>query len=227
MTFCKNCGAKLNPQDEFCPKCGTKNETPQQPQQPQQPDGMGADAVTAVPGGKKPFLGMNTKGLLIAAGCIVVTAVLVIVLLCSFFGSSSKSVVKDYYKAIENCDAKDLMATVPKDYLKELMDDNDLSRKELTNDVQDYLDKYYDEYDDIKVTFEDKEKLDKNDFADYFDFEDASDLEVKKGVKYELKVRYRSDEKKDNESEDFIVFQYKGKWYSMDAMFLVAMATYF
>ncbi|MFR3811560.1 MAG: hypothetical protein ACLTXT_03495 [Ruminococcus callidus] len=47
--------------------------------------------------------------------------------------------VKDYYKAIENCDAKDLMATVPKDYLKELMDDNDLSRKELTNDVQDYL----------------------------------------------------------------------------------------
>ena len=60
---------------------------------------------------------MNTKGLLIAAGCIVVTAVLVIVLLCSFFGSSSKSVVKDYYKAIENCDAKDLMATVPKDYL--------------------------------------------------------------------------------------------------------------
>lgn len=220
MTFCKNCGAKLNPQDEFCPNCGTKNETPQQPQQP---DGMGADAVTAVPGGKKPFLGMNTKGLLIAAGCIVVTAVLVIVLLCSFFGSSSKSVVKDYYKAIENCDAKDLMATVPKDYLKELMDDNDLSRKELTNDVQDYLD----EYDDIKVTFEDKEKLDKNDFADYFDFEDASDLEVKKGVKYELKVRYRSDEKKDNESEDFIVFQYKGKWYSMDAMFLVAMATYF
>lgn len=208
MTFCKNCGTKLNPQDEFCPNCGTKNETPQQPQQP---DGMGADAVTAVPGGKKPFLGMNTKGLLIAAGCIVVTAVLVIVLLCSFFGSSSKSVVKDYYKAIENCDAKDLMATVPKDYLKELMDDNDLSRKELTNDVQDYLDKYYDEYDDIKVTFEDKEKLDKNDFADYFDFEDASDLEVKK----------------DNESEDFIVFQYKGKWYSMDAMFLVAMATYF
>lgn len=75
MTFCKNCGAKLNPQDEFCPNCGTKNETPQQPQQP---DGMGADAVTAVPGGKKPFLGMNTKGLLIAAGCIVVTAVLVI-----------------------------------------------------------------------------------------------------------------------------------------------------
>ena len=127
MTFCKNCGTKLNPQDEFCPNCGTKNETPQQPQQP---DGMGADAVTAVPGGKKPFLGMNTKGLLIAAGCIVVTAVLVIVLLCSFFGSSSKSVVKDYYKAIENCDAKDLMATVPKDYLKELMDDNDLSRKE-------------------------------------------------------------------------------------------------
>lgn len=50
MTFCKNCGTKLNPQDEFCPNCGTKNETPQQPQQP---DGMGADAVTAVPGGKK------------------------------------------------------------------------------------------------------------------------------------------------------------------------------
>lgn len=91
MTFCKNCGTKLNPQDEFCPNCGTKNETPQQPQQPQQPDGMGADAVTAVPGGKKPFLGMNTKGLLIAAGCIVVTAVLVIVLLCSFSAAAPRA----------------------------------------------------------------------------------------------------------------------------------------
>lgn len=224
MTFCKNCGGKLNPGDEFCPNCGTKNEASQQP------DGMGMTPGTeaaGIAGGKKPILGMNTKGLIIAAGCVLVMIVLVVVLLCSFFGGGSKSVVKDYYKAIEKGSAKALMETVPKDYLKDLMDDNDLSRKELTEDVQDYLDNYYDDYEDIKVTFKDKEKLDENDFADYFDFEDADELEVKKGVKYELKVRYGSGKKKENENEDFIVFQYKGKWYSMDAMFLVAMATYF
>ncbi|MFR3811561.1 MAG: zinc-ribbon domain-containing protein [Ruminococcus callidus] len=31
MTFCKNCGAKLNPQDEFCPNCGTKTKHPNSP----------------------------------------------------------------------------------------------------------------------------------------------------------------------------------------------------
>lgn len=118
--------------------------------------------------------------------------------------------------------------TVPKDYLKEVMDEKDLTKRELLKEVQAYLDKYYSGYDDIKVSITDQEKLDRDDFSDYFDFdlEEDADLEIKKAVQFDLKVRYQSDEGKQTEKEEFIVFRYENGWYSMDAVFLVAMSAY-
>lgn len=91
-----------------------------------------------------------------------------------------------------------------------------------------YLDKYYSGYDNIKVSITDQEKLDQDDFSDYFDFdlEEDADLEIKKAVQFDLKVRYQSDEGKQTEKEEFIVFRYENGWYSMDAVFLVAMSAY-
>ena len=131
-------------------------------------------------------------------------------------------------QAIEKCDAKKLLDTVPKDYLKEVMDEKDLTKRELLKEVQAYLDKYYSGYDDIKVSITDQEKLDRDDFSDYFDFdlEEDADLEIKKAVQFDLKVRYQSDEGKQTEKEEFIVFRYENGWYSMDAVFLVAMSAY-
>lgn len=65
-------------------------------------------------------------------------------------------------------------------------------------------------------------------FSDYFDFdlEEDADLEIKKAVQFDLKVRYQSDEGKQTEKEEFIVFRYENGWYSMDAVFLVAMSAY-
>lgn len=139
-----------------------------------------------------------------------------------------KQVVKEYYQAIEKCDARKLLDTVPKDYLKEVMDEKDLTKRELLKEVQAYLDKYYSGYDDIKVSITDQEKLDQDDFSDYFDFdlEEDADLEIKKAVQFDLKVRYQSDEGKQTEKEEFIVFRYENGWYSMDAVFLVAMSAY-
>lgn len=231
---CNNCGAKLNAGDVFCPNCGAKNEIPNPNMTagtiPDPAAGAGFQAVPAADTGKRPFLGLSGKNLIIAIGCIAVTVVLVIVLLCTLFGgNSAKEAVKDYYEAIEDCDADDLMDTVPKEYLKQLMEQNDLSKKELEKEIQKYLDNYYDGYDDIKVTFQGKEKIDKDDFAEYLDGDDLGDIKIKKATQYELKVRYRSDhgDKVETETEEFLVFKYKGSWYSMDAMILVAMAAYF
>ena len=59
-----------------------------------------------------------------------------------------------------------------------------------------------------------------------FDLEEDADLEIKKAVQFDLKVRYQSDEGKQTEKEEFIVFRYENGWYSMDAVFLVAMSAY-
>lgn len=230
---CSKCGAKLNNGDEFCPNCGTKNET-QNPNvtgtAPDPASGAGFQAVPTADTGKKTFLGMSFKNLIIAIGCIVATVVLIIVLLCTLFsGNSAKEAVKDYYDAIEDCDAEDLMDTVPKEYLKNVMKQNDLSKKELEKEIQRYLDNYYDGYDDIKVSFQGKEKKDEDDFEEYLNDDDFSDIKIKKAIQYQLKVRYKSDhgDKVETRTEDFMVFKYRGSWYSMDAMILVAMATYF
>lgn len=216
---CPYCGSPLQPNDAFCPNCGAKTETPA-------PAPQDASAVTVK---KKPFANMSVSHRIAAICCVVITIALIIAVLCGIFRSSEpKEVVKDYYDAIEDCDAEDLLELVPKTYLKELMEDKDLSRGELEDAVQDYMDRYYDDYDKIRVSFEGKETLDKDDFAAYFDTDEYDNLTVKKAVEYELKVRYTSDDgdQVETQEEEFLVFQYKGDWYSMDAMFLTSMALY-
>ncbi len=235
--FCQRCGGKLKPTDQFCPTCGAKNEQaqtaagygiPNPGAAPGfSPEQSGA-GFTAVPTGeKKSFLGMSTKGTIIAIVCAVVTIVLAVVLLGSLFGHGNpKSIVKSYYSAVEDCDAKEILELVPKQYVKYVLDEGDMSKKELTENIQEYLDNYYSDYDDIKVSVSKQEKLDKEDFAEYLDFEDDDKLEIKKAYQFDLKVRYTSDDEKSTEEEQFIVVEYKGHWYSVDAMFLIAMAVY-
>lgn len=213
--FCQNCGKKIEGGDLFCPFCGAK-------QQQVNPSENAGASFTA--GSQK----LTRKGLGVAVICVLIVIVLALVLIGSLCTGGPKQVVKEYYQAIEKCDAKKLLDTVPKDYLKEVMDEKDLTKRELLKEVQAYLDKYYSGYDDIKVSSTDQEKLDRDDFSDYFDFdlEEDADLEIKKAVQFDLKVRYQSDEGKQTEKEEFIVFRYENGWYSMDAVFLVAMSAY-
>lgn len=154
--FCQNCGKKIEGGDLFCPFCGAK-------QQQVNPSENGGASFTA--GSQK----LTRKGLGIAVICVLIVIVLVLVLIGSLCTGGPKQVVKEYYQAIEKCDAKKLLDTVPKDYLKEVMDEKDLTKRELLKEVQAYLDKYYSGYDDIKVSITDQEKLDRDDFSDYFD----------------------------------------------------------
>lgn len=215
VMFCQNCGKKIEGGDLFCPFCGAK-------QQQVNPSENAGASFTA--GSQK----LTRKGLGIAVICVLIVIVLALVLIGSLCTGGPKQVVKEYYQAIEKCDAKKLLDTVPKDYLEEIMDEKDMTKRELLKEVQAYLDKYYSGYDDIKDSITDQEKLDRDDFSDYFDFdlEDDADFEIKKAVQFDLKVRYQSDEGKQTEKEEFIVFRYENSWYSMDAVFLVAMSTY-
>lgn len=108
--FCQNCGKKIEGGDLFCPFCGAK-------QQQVNPSENGGASFTA--GSQK----LTRKGLGIAVICVLIVIVLVLVLIGSLCTGGPKQVVKEYYQAIEKCDAKKLLDTVPKDYLKEVMDE--------------------------------------------------------------------------------------------------------
>lgn len=107
--FCQNCGKKIEGGDLFCPFCGAK-------QQQVNPSENGGASFTA--GSQK----LTRKGLGIAVICVLIVIVLALVLIGSLCTGGPKQVVKEYYQAIEKCDAKKLLDTVPKDYLKEVMD---------------------------------------------------------------------------------------------------------
>ena len=111
--FCQNCGKKIEGGDLFCPFCGAK-------QQQVNPSENGGASFTA--GSQK----LTRKGLGIAVICVLIVIVLALVLIGSLCTGGPKQVVKEYYQAIEKCDAKKLLDTVPKDYLKEVMDEKDL-----------------------------------------------------------------------------------------------------
>ncbi len=115
--FCQNCGKKIEGGDLFCPFCGAK-------QQQVNPSENGGASFTA--GSQK----LTRKGLGIAVICVLIVIVLVLVLIGSLCTGGPKQVVKEYYQAIEKCDAKKLLDTVPKDYLKEVMDEKDLTKRD-------------------------------------------------------------------------------------------------
>lgn len=219
---CQKCGTPVAKGTLFCPNCGAKVEsTPETTQTNNAPPPEYSTANQQV----KP----NQKKNILAVLCVVIAFLLLLILLVALMrGNDAKKVTKDYYKAIEKCSASKLLDTVPKDYMEELEDDSDLSKKEIKKSVQDYLDNYYNDIDDIRITFQDKEKMDASDFAEEMMVDVDDDFHIKKAIEYELKVRYQSDkgDTVKTKNEEFIVFKYKGHWYSMDAMFLVTMAVY-
>lgn len=217
---CKKCGASYENGTAFCPNCGAPVDdvTPSAETNPTATDAIAAANTNA---------STNKKQLLIAGVCILAALIILIVLFSTLFGNSAKSVTKKYYKALEKSSASKLLDTVPDDYLKEIRKENDLSKKELKEKVQEYLDEN-DDYDDISVTFKGSEKMSSKEISEELS-DDFAGSKVKKAIEYDLKVKYTTD-KGDNvstEEEEFIVFKYKGDWYSLDAMFIVTWAAYF
>lgn len=256
---CKKCGAPLPENAVFCEKCGQKvepvaaavppqgaasNPNPTPNPAPNPNPAMGAQAPNGAPipptgaGFAVPPVGAadgaenkNKKVGMIAA---IVAAVIVVVLLASLlFSRSPKDCIKDFYKAEQKASASQMLNLVPKKYQKYLMDEYDLSKKELKEAVKDYLDDNLDSWEDdygdgikIKVEFKDKDKVSKGDIKDMnetFDDEDIK-LKVKKGYEYEIKVKIKGDDDDDSSKTTSYAVKIGGKWYSSDAIATVTYA---
>ncbi|MBQ6570347.1 MAG: zinc ribbon domain-containing protein [Clostridia bacterium] len=204
--FCGNCGHQNDDNMAFCTECGsplTVIEQPQPQPQPQYQPQYQPQPVAAGFPGKSFITGLSEKNKKIGMITVAGIAVLLIILLISLFGGRGyKSTVKKFVKYQFDGNAKGIVNMMPKKLLREFMDEEDMSKRELIEELEEsleesreYLEDYYGDH--LKVTC--KIKNDRNIRGDDLDDikEDYEDYDIKvsaaKSVRITLKIKGSDD----------------------------------
>jgi uncharacterized membrane protein YvbJ len=212
--FCGKCGAKNDDSAVFCAECGNRIQAAA-PVAPAAPAANPAPAAAPVATGSKPGFTLNNRNI----GIIAVAAVAVIALLISCFfifgGRSYKDVVKDYFKATEKADAKLMMELLPDDLIKYVMKEEDMTKKEMTEELQDSLDMIHRYYDEVKISYEitDTEDFDKDELKEIKEMYEEIDVKVKDAMIVEVEVTMELDGNERTTTQELTLIKVGGSWY--------------
>lgn len=212
--FCGKCGAKNDDSAVFCAECGNRIQAAA-PVAPAAPAANPAPAAAPVATGSKPGFTLNNRNI----GIIAVAAVAVIALLISCFfifgGRSYKDVVRDYFKATEKADAKLMMELLPDDLIKYVMKEEDMTKKEMTEDLQDSLDMIHRYYDEVKISYEitDTEDFDKDELKEIKEMYKEIDVKVKDAMIVEVEVTMELDGDERTTTQELTLIKVGGSWY--------------
>ena len=212
--FCGKCGAKNDDSAVFCAECGNRFQAAA-PVAPAAPAANPAPAAAPVATGSKPGFTLNNRNI----GIIAVAAVAVIALLISclfiFGGRSYKDVVRDYFKATEKADAKLMMELLPDDLIKYVMKEEDMTKKEMTEDLQDSLDMIHRYYDEVKISYEitDTEDFDKDELKEIKEMYEEIDVKVKDAMIVEVEVTMELDGDERTTTQELTLIKVGGSWY--------------
>ena len=212
--FYGKCGAKNDDSAVFCAECGNRIQAAA-PVAPAAPAANPAPAAAPVATGSKPGFTLNNRNI----GIIAVAAVAVIALLISCFfifgGRSYKDVVKDYFKATEKADAKLMMELLPDDLIKYVMKEEDMTKKEMTEDLQDSLDMIHRYYDEVKISYEitDTEDFDKDELKEIKEMYEEIDVKVKDAMIVEVEVTMELDGDERTTTQELTLIKVGGSWY--------------
>ena len=209
--FCGKCGAKNNDSAVFCAECGNRIAAAQ-------PAAPAAPATTEAPAtatGSKPGFTLNNRNIGIIAVAAVAALALIIGCFFIFGGRSYKDVVKDYFKATEKADAKLMMELLPDDLIKYVMKEEDMTRKEMVEDLQDSLDMIHRYYDDVKISYEitDTDDFDKDDLEDIKEDYKEIGVKVKDAMVVEVEVTMELDGNERTTTQELTLIKVGGSWY--------------
>ena len=206
--FCGKCGAKNDDSAVFCAECGNRIAAAQH-------------AAPATATGSKPGFTLNNRNIGIIAVAAVAALALIIGCFFIFGGRSYKDVVKDYFKAIEKADAKLMIELLPDDLIKSIMKEEDMTKKEMTEDLQDKLDDIHEYYDKVKISYEitDTEEFDKDDLKDLKKDYKEYDVKVKDAMFVEVEVTLEFDGRDITNTMELTLIKVGGSWYlDIDSM---------
>ena len=148
--------------------------------------------------------------------------------------NTSENSIKRFYRAIENQNANKMLDCVPDDFIDDLIEDYDTSKKEIKSALERYLkddwtaNYVYNDYNpgtsiDVILIYNEKvSKFDLDDVAEELEdigflVEDEFDPEdMKKAELYHVDFNNN-----DNRYQIMYTFKYKGKWYCSNALNLV------
>lgn len=223
--FCGNCGAQMEDSAVVCGNCGCSMSDNQPNFKPSDPEKAKAN--------KKKIK------MAIGVGVAVLAVVLVIVICVNFIGGRSyKSTVDTYIESsIKEPDAATVLELFPDELLSKALRDENMSRTEGIEKLQDSLDRaveYIEDYcDDWSVTWEITDEVDalksevkylSEDCDDEFDFS----VSAKKDVTVEMNVEVTTDGKTDTRTQeiDLTLIKSGKSWYlwgingsSIDSLF--------
>lgn len=203
--YCNNCGSEMADDVVFCPNCGAQDA----------PAYEEAPAANNAPNKKVMILGG------IAAAIVAVVALLIIL------GGGPKRALKRWEKVVNG--KGNVEKLIPEDVFKELRKDEDFSKGEFLDSIEDSFEKdmdaVKDEFGDnakIKYTIVDKKKMNKEDLEDLAEVLDKgygiSEKSVKAAYRMAVKVTTRGKDGKTFHYEQVVVVKIDGKWYTTDIM---------
>ena len=200
--FCRNCGTQNQDGAGFCCSCGA-------PLSSGGPAGGGAAAKAK---------NINVKLIGIVAAVVVVLFV-AFKLLFGGGGGPEKSATK-FVDSIFKGDGKAIVNMLPDKVIEEIMDEEDMTKKEMIAELNDGLEYIKDDMDDrydkwsVKCKVLDTEDFSKRELRNLADrYEDSYDIDVKAAKTVSVKATLKADGETDSNTMDIVMIKVGGKWY--------------
>lgn len=225
--FCPKCGTKIKGDVRFCPQCGAElpKAAPPRDGTPPVPDGQTPEPTDA--GAKKP---RKALPFLLALAALLVVIVLVVAIV---LGTTARSrALRRFLKSFGELDAEEIMETVPRDFLRDVCEAYNVSRREFEDDLERWLDDAEEsgilkEADISHVSIEESSRVDNDDKAGIIEnavvdisFMDRFDTD-RIGRMFEIDYTYLSKEEgkaREEEEETGYLYRYRNGWYHLDAL---------
>lgn len=234
--FCTKCGASLDENASFCTSCGAKFYDSTAPAQPAAEKVADANesvldkfkANANAESIKKLTENPNFKKY-VGLGAICVVALILIIVLCSMLTGGYAKPVENMFEAIQKKDGELMMESYSEYEVDYKAEAYDMSKKEVSKYYKEIAKGSYDlvkeEYGrdfKIKVSIEDKEKIEKDDLKDIEEILqikfDKKKLEVTKGYVLDCDIEIKGDDDEDTESGEFLVLKIDGEWCITDVL---------
>lgn len=205
--FCEKCGTQLEPNSAFCGNCGAKVEVPEQAapvveapvveapvaETPVAP--VVEDVMVETPFGAFP------KKKLLMTGVIAAGVVVILLLIGLIFGGGAKKVAKNYVDATYKANARSIVNSLPRAVREEILDEMNMEKKELIEELEDSLEYIEEELDDeyrrwrIVTKVIDENDVVGDDLEDLQDmYDDQFDVKVSKAKIITVKMTLKTEE---------------------------------
>lgn len=224
--FCEKCGSQLEPNAVFCGSCGAKVEAPAEAAPVAEAPVVEAPVVET-PVAEAPAAGaIDTpfgpvaKEKAIGIAAIAAGVVVVLLLIGLIFGGGARKTAKKYVDAVYKGNARAIVNSIPRKVLNEILDEENMEKKELIEEIEDSLEYVEEELDDeyrrwrVVTKVIDENKIVGDALENLQDrYDDVFDVKVSAAKYVTVKMTLKTEEDPEWSYQRVRMIKVGGKWY--------------